>query len=405
MIRLFYFDMIGRAESIKLLLNHAGVKYEDVRIKREDWPKYKEKFELKQVPVLDINGKKYCQSVAILEYLGAKYNYLPKKNANELYKVMHVIRTLEDVYSKAFLVTSDRSPLDTDARAKGLENLLNVEGPLFMGALEQQLKSNCTQEFIVGNKYTIADFNILGAYRGMMANEVFKSTFAKRLEEKYPTLWKYAEERMKDFDSYNGLCKNKLYYFDTPGRAEMIRLTLKYLKVPFEDVRIKFEDWEKEKTSGKFELQQLPVFEYEPCGLRISQSDAIMHYLGARYRLLPVSKPKKLYNVLWWCNTAKDLMEGCFKVFLPINEEKKKAIMANFFATSAPTMLNAMEERLKTNKNRAYLVGRENTIADFYLLGVWRATVEDNQYLEFKDIVAKCPTLCDYIRKKTESVQ
>jgi glutathione S-transferase len=57
----------------RLLLNHAGVKFEDIRFTMESWPELKDKFELKQVPVLEDNGKMYCQMNAILEYLGKKY--------------------------------------------------------------------------------------------------------------------------------------------------------------------------------------------------------------------------------------------------------------------------------------------------------------------------------------------
>jgi len=404
-MRLYYFNMIGRAESIKLLLNHARVPFKDAKISFQDWPKYKNEFELQQLPVLEHKGERYCQSIAILEYLGAKYGYLPKHNCNDLYKVMHVVRTLEDVFSKAFLTTSNYSPLSAEAKAKELEQLITTEGPLFVGAIEKQLKSNCTQEFIVGDKYTIADFNILGAYKGMLENEPLKTIFAQRLYDKYPTLWKYAEKRMKDFNPYYGLCKNKLYYFDAAGRGEMIRLALKYLKVPFEDVRINFKDWGKEKFSGKFELQQLPVFECEPCGLKLSQSDAIMHYIGTKYRLLPMKNPEKLHKVLWWCNTAKDVMEACFKVFLPVTQEKKNELLGDFFTKSAPVIFKAMETRLKRNESQNYLVGSRNTLADFYLLGMWKASVDDPDYPLFKGVVENCPVLCNYIKRKSESLQ
>ena len=41
----------------------------------------------------------------------------------------------------------------------------------------------------------------------------------------------------------------KLTYFDLRGIAESIRLIFHYLEIPFDDVRIKYDDWESMKPS------------------------------------------------------------------------------------------------------------------------------------------------------------
>ena len=40
-MKLHYFDLYGRAESIRMLLNHAKVEFEDVLLARESWPEKK----------------------------------------------------------------------------------------------------------------------------------------------------------------------------------------------------------------------------------------------------------------------------------------------------------------------------------------------------------------------------
>ena len=77
----------------------------------------------------------------------------------------------------------------------------------------------------------------------------------------------------------------KLYYFDLPGRAEPIRLLLHHAKIPFQDVRIPFQDWGKLKNCGKFTSGQLPILELEN-GEILSQSTAILYYLGMKHGYL-----------------------------------------------------------------------------------------------------------------------
>ena len=156
------------------------------------------------------------------------------------------------------------------------------------------------------------------------------------------------------------------------------------------------------KTSGKFEFQQLPMLECEPCGVCLTQSDAIMHRIGARYGLLPKDDPEKLYQVLWWCNTLKDLVETVARHFMPISEEKKKQYYEEFFSKTVFTFLGAMEARLGANESHDYLVGKNYTIADFYLIGTWRGVMMNPMFPQYKDIIPKYPLLQECAEKKNK---
>jgi len=80
-MKLYYFHTYGRGESIKLLLNHAGVEYEFIGVTGDSWKEFKadnDKCPFGQVPVLEKDGKFYAQGKAILRYLGGLYGYYPE---------------------------------------------------------------------------------------------------------------------------------------------------------------------------------------------------------------------------------------------------------------------------------------------------------------------------------------
>lgn len=104
----------------------------------------------------------------------------------------------------------------------------------------------------------------------------------------------------------------KLTYFNLRGVVEPIRLLLKYVNVPFEDYHIDYLKWPQEKKSmwtfiyltklvkmqtllvsklfrsisrTDIKWQQLPFLEYN--GLTLTQTSAIMGFLGKKFNLSP----------------------------------------------------------------------------------------------------------------------
>ena len=97
-MKLFYFDLQAKAESIRILLNHAKVDYEDVRITGDTWKTLKpntKKVPYGQLPVFQIDGMFLAQQNAILRYLGSKYGYYPE-SLEERYKCDAIIDLIGD---------------------------------------------------------------------------------------------------------------------------------------------------------------------------------------------------------------------------------------------------------------------------------------------------------------------
>jgi len=76
--------------------------------------------------------------------------------------------------------------------------------------------------------------------------------------------------------------KLKLYYFDIAGKAEAIRLALKYADIDFEDYKFKDGEFAEMKASGKLQFGQCPALEVTNHGKTtiLTQSGAILRFIA-----------------------------------------------------------------------------------------------------------------------------
>ena len=70
-LKLYYFDIPGRGESIRLFCIYAGLPFEDCRLTQEGFQKLKDEGKLPfgQLPALEVDGTMIVQSAAIIRYL------------------------------------------------------------------------------------------------------------------------------------------------------------------------------------------------------------------------------------------------------------------------------------------------------------------------------------------------
>lgn len=155
MTKVYYFDGYGRAEPIRLILSHVKVPFEDVRYSFEEWPTKKAELkpEFGQLPVLEHEGKKYAQSGAIIRLLGRQHG-LYSDNAFDAWRIDSIDNSVSDLADQYYKFFFDQ---DESSKKSGLEKFLKTTLPNWAEAMENRLKNNTSQNYIVGDSLTIAD--------------------------------------------------------------------------------------------------------------------------------------------------------------------------------------------------------------------------------------------------------
>jgi len=176
--KLTYFNFRARAEVIRLLFALNDVEYEDVRVEAVT-AEVKSRTPFGQVPILEIDGRTFCQSYAIGRYLARKFNLAGKTELDQLQADM-VVDCLEDGV-KPFLAAFF---LDDQAKkAELLKKYSEEQLPATYASLEKILESNNGGDgFFVGDSLTWADlaFHVFVGWGKTGGNEA--------LLEKYPKL-------------------------------------------------------------------------------------------------------------------------------------------------------------------------------------------------------------------------
>ncbi|CDW72614.1 glutathione s-pi 1 [Stylonychia lemnae] len=157
----------------------------------------------------------------------------------------------------------------------------------------------------------------------------------------------------------------KLIYFDVYGRAEAMRMLLTHAKVEFEDFRLSYADWPAYKKSddSPLEFDQVPVLILDS-GKVLSQSRAILRYLGMEYGYMP-KDAHEAYLVDSILDAFGDMTQGLIASKWETNPERKKQIISDWLINVYPRFLAAFEKRLESQGDSKFLVGNSLTIADF----------------------------------------
>jgi len=156
--KLTYFNVRGRGEIIRLVFAEAGVKYDDIRVEKEKWAEIKATTPFGQIPVLEFDGVKLCQSNACARYLARKYNLAGKTDKEQAQADMFV-DCFEDSTKPILTFFSEQ---DTTKKEELKKKYREEQLPGYLTLLENLLKQNHGGDgFLVGSGLTWADLSFL----------------------------------------------------------------------------------------------------------------------------------------------------------------------------------------------------------------------------------------------------
>ncbi|CAG5129348.1 unnamed protein product [Candidula unifasciata] len=181
--KLTYFDAAGRAEILRLLLTYAGKEFEDNRISRDKWPEIKPTTPFGQVPVVEIDGKVFGQTVAIANFFASEFGLYGKTNLDRL-RIDQLVQLIEDFVQEVGKVY--REP--DEAKKAELEKKVKEEAaPKYLGFIEKMLNENKGQR-LLGDSDTYGDIVIYDLVTGFLgpytATAVEQSPLVKALAER-----------------------------------------------------------------------------------------------------------------------------------------------------------------------------------------------------------------------------
>ncbi|CAF3557928.1 unnamed protein product [Rotaria sp. Silwood1] len=176
--KLYYFNTRGRAETARLILAAAGQKFDDIRYDQNQWQSHKSEMPLGQLPVLEVDGVKIPQSLAIARFLAKQFHLAGKDNMEQA-QADAVVDTIADVTAKFIPIMFEQDP---DKKKLLEEKFQNEELPKLLNQLESLMKAfGNGGPYFVDNNLTWADLHFYNTSQSMLLRY-------PNILDKYPSL-------------------------------------------------------------------------------------------------------------------------------------------------------------------------------------------------------------------------
>ncbi|CAD5209096.1 unnamed protein product [Bursaphelenchus okinawaensis] len=195
--KLSYFNLRGLIEPARCCFHYAGVPFEDNRIAFNDWPAVKDSFPNKQMPLLEVDGKKLSQSGSILRFV-ARATGLTGKDSFEEAKADELYHFFYDNFRAGIAVVLDKVGIKkSENLAKDQEDFVHYSTISLDGYTKYLEEANNGYAFASGLTY--ADF-VIASHFLLVKNmdEQLANKFPK-VAEHYKKIW--AIPQLQDYFS------------------------------------------------------------------------------------------------------------------------------------------------------------------------------------------------------------
>ena len=156
--KLYYFNLKARAELIRWIFAQAGVKYEDIRLDKEQWAKMKPNTPSGSLPVLEVDGQMLAGSGPISRFVAEQHG-LAGENDLENAQIAGIDDLLTDVTNRFARFWFEK---DEATKAQLKKDLVEKHLPFYLSFLEKCITTNAAPEgWLFGKKVTYVDLRLV----------------------------------------------------------------------------------------------------------------------------------------------------------------------------------------------------------------------------------------------------